>query len=503
MKTRIIFSVLLLFLQFTIASQSTRLQYTKIYDSGNGKYIRLMQNGKSIAQVPIITSPTDIKSTKDPVDNNNDNVQFFWSLKFTMPGKVFKDVSFAVQANVQTGYIVTELGAVYKTTNGGDNWVSKLDIGFPYYWYGVHALSADTVVICGFNNQGNIREGVIRWSYNGGTTWTPDIILRFPVNAVGWLDKIHFFNQNTGLAFASWSGGVYYTNTGGKDTLSWSFKTINSDLAWIAGNIDAHPNGNVYATGIHFAKSTNFGVNWVSGPSVDNTFDGGVDFFTGDLYGLTGGGTISPTVAGWVHATSNGGVNWSGRTLNTSYPIRSVIFWPGGSYAFACGGNVYSEAGGIYLSYNSGQSWSLEQNTSAEMFSIKSYVVIPIGYYTWCVGSTGSSTGFNGKAYYSFYSPNSVNQQGNSIPDRFELGQNYPNPFNPSTIIKFRLKETGFVSLKVYDSEGRESETLVIQTLTAGNYEVNFDASELPSGVYFYKLTAGNYSETKRMILLR
>ncbi len=94
----------------------------------------------------------------------------------------------------------------------------------------------------------------------------------------------------------------------------------------------------------------------------------------------------------------------------------------------------------------------------------------------------------------------------------FSLSQNYPNPFNPSTTIKFDIPlhtppltkgGQGGVSLKIFDITGREVETLVNEQLKPGTYEVTFDGSNLPSGVYFYKLSTGNYSNTKKLILLK
>lgn len=89
------------------------------------------------------------------------------------------------------------------------------------------------------------------------------------------------------------------------------------------------------------------------------------------------------------------------------------------------------------------------------------------------------------------------------VPDRFELAQNYPNPFNPNTVISYQLPVSGFVSLKVFDLLGNEVTTLVNEYKPAGMYEVEFDASVLTSGVYFYVLRAGEYTQTKKMILLR
>jgi hypothetical protein len=105
----------------------------------------------------------------------------------------------------------------------------------------------------------------------------------------------------------------------------------------------------------------------------------------------------------------------------------------------------------------------------------------------------------------------------NNIPSDFSLSQNYPNPFNPTTKIKFdipvdsrirgndrgRVVGSDRVVLRVYDILGKEIETLVNEKLNPGTYEVTFDASKYPSGVYFYRLITDNFTDTKRMILLK
>jgi hypothetical protein len=90
-----------------------------------------------------------------------------------------------------------------------------------------------------------------------------------------------------------------------------------------------------------------------------------------------------------------------------------------------------------------------------------------------------------------------------NIPDKFSLEQNYPNPFNPSTSIQYAVGNRQFVQLKVYDILGNEVATLVNEEKSPGTYEVEFNATQLSSGVYFYRLQAGDFIETKKMILLR
>ena len=90
-------------------------------------------------------------------------------------------------------------------------------------------------------------------------------------------------------------------------------------------------------------------------------------------------------------------------------------------------------------------------------------------------------------------------------PKEFLLQQNYPNPFNPSTSIQYAISSTQFVTLKVYDLLGREVATLVNEEKPAGSYNVEFTINnlQLSTGIYFYRLQAGNYVETKKMILLK
>jgi len=90
-----------------------------------------------------------------------------------------------------------------------------------------------------------------------------------------------------------------------------------------------------------------------------------------------------------------------------------------------------------------------------------------------------------------------------SIPTEFSLSQNYPNPFNPTTTIKFAVPRSSSVKISVFDVSGREVETLVNERLQAGTYETTFDGSRYSSGVYFYKLQADGYSETKKMLLIK
>ena len=98
---------------------------------------------------------------------------------------------------------------------------------------------------------------------------------------------------------------------------------------------------------------------------------------------------------------------------------------------------------------------------------------------------------------------NGTTENKTVIPTEFSLSQNYPNPFNPVTNLEFGISDLEFVSLKVYDITGKEVMTLVNETKPAGRYLVKFDGSNLGSGVYFYKISAGSFTAVKRMLLIK
>ncbi len=94
-------------------------------------------------------------------------------------------------------------------------------------------------------------------------------------------------------------------------------------------------------------------------------------------------------------------------------------------------------------------------------------------------------------------------QTVDNVVKTYQLSQNYPNPFNPSTTIKFSIPEKNMVTLKIFNVLGQEVKSLVNREYSAGSYEVNFDASQLSSGIYFYSISAGDFHSTKKMILMK
>jgi len=470
-----------------------------IHQNNSVTGVELISGDNCISRIPHSGYPDN------PVGYNAENKilkegqsGYNWHLKFSAPGKVFKDVSFA---GSQTGYIVTELGSVFKSVNSGENWTAVMNLGFPYYWYGVEALSPDTVVIAGFNNQAAINQGTIRWSFNGGVTWTADINLVLPFTAVGWLDRIHFFNQDTGIVMNSFSGGCWYTANGGKEADSWNYVNINPDYSWFAGNIDAQPSGKVFATGLHFARSSDYGMSWISGPCADIVFDGGVDVLDEDnSLAWTGGGQISTPVEGWVCRTTDGGFSWSARLKNFEYPIRAVSFTDA-LRGWAVGGNVYNESGGIWSTPDGGLTWNLDLSTLAEMFSMEIVPSSTDSSDVWCVGSTGGSTGFTGKLYKTRIGNTTTGTRGQIASDSPQdvLLQNFPNPFSVETTIGFYNPHKQLTSLTISDLYGKvvKSETRVFD---AGYHEINFQRNGLLSGACICRVSSSEF--TKSIMLM-
>lgn len=128
----------------------------------------------------------------------------------------------------------------------------------------------------------------------------------------------------------------------------------------------------------------------------------------------------------------------------------------------------------------------------------------------WATGLATNSTGGTGGDDWNWAAskriivrlPTGI-ESNNSLVNDFSLSQNYPNPFNPETKIRYQIANSGFVTLIVYNSSGNEVASLVNGKQATGNYEVNFNGSGLASGVYFYKITSGNFTQTRSMIILK
>jgi photosystem II stability/assembly factor-like uncharacterized protein len=202
---------------------------------------------------------------------------------------------------------------------------------------------------------------------------------------------------------------------------------------------------------------------------------------------------------GGVYKTTNGGVNWEEKNnglTNEDWDINTININsqnPDELYI----GTGSAETDFLFKTTNGGDNWFKFSKGLPDSGGVSSIAIDTLTDRIYLgVGA------FSGSGIYIYDSLSSV-QSEPEVPAKFRLYQNYPNPFNPVTTIRFVLSQSGNVSLKVYDVLGREIETLVDDFRNAGNYEIDFNASEFPSGVYFYKLQTENYIDTKKMIFLK
>jgi hypothetical protein len=161
-----------------------------------------------------------------------------------------------------------------------------------------------------------------------------------------------------------------------------------------------------------------------------------------------------------------------------------------------------SDTGAVRTFTNFDGSYTLHVSNKLYNYSVGAGQ-LPPNYYGYSITAHPGQTNVNFN-----FNLTDVEQEQSAIPEEFSLLQNYPNPFNPTTKIRYTIPSVGtslmkFVQLKVYDVLGNKVATLVDEEKPAGNYEIDFDASKLPSGVYFYKLTAGELISTHKMILIR
>jgi hypothetical protein len=210
---------------------------------------------------------------------------------------------------------------------------------------------------------------------------------------------------------------------------------------------------------------------------------------------------------GKLLSTTDGGFTWEEYSNNNFHFGITDIYFP--SQATGWVADNYSE---ILYTSNAGATWDSLQNYKTLPLGIKKFKFID-AMRAWGINSSEILYTTDGWHTFNIIGRiTSVDDLEQQNPDEFELSQNYPNPFNPSTKIKFTIPESpllggdgtgGLVTLKVHDILGNEMTVLVNKQLPAGTYEVEFDGTELPSGIYFYQLRAGSFVETKKMLLLK
>ncbi len=392
-----------------------------------------------------------------------------WSNKTSVWGTLgqLRDITFV---NESTGYICGAGGTLLKTTNTGVNW--NLSLIGNYNLTSLFFLNAETGFV------GSQYERLFKTT-NGGTTW--DTI--FFVTNYRSIDKIQFVNSATGFTINS---GALYKTTNSGSNWTWisqvggdCFHFINSETGFIAHIWGPPGNGST------IYKTTNGGANWLN-TDIPGIYITDITFVS-ELTGYTNNSSLGIT------KTIDGGNTW--------FPVLNSV--DNYKIQFLDSNTIYS---GSYKSNDGGAHWTLYKTKIQEGLYYYSpnktyYVNNSTGFI---IGGNGAGilrTTDGGEIISSIYS----SQTSSQIPEQFLLKQNYPNPFNPSTRINYELRNSNYVSLKVFDLLGKEVATLVNEKQNAGSYAVDFNSTEfnLPSGIYFYTLNAGEFKETKKMVLIK
>jgi photosystem II stability/assembly factor-like uncharacterized protein len=379
--------------------------------------------------------------------------------------------------NANNGVAVGWRGTVIKTTNGGTTWTELRGLnGFELY--DVKMFDANTFYACG-------AAGRFYVTTNGGTSFIERIL---PVVNAGNARTLHFFNSQTGFC-AGEMGRIYRTSNAGVTWDSvYSFGASFNNVEDIAYNDDSV--GFAMGERGRIVRTTN-GLTWDSTGIVRPNF---LTLWEGHFLTATTGYVASQS--GTIYKTTNGGATWALQTDTTGLTNVDV--------------NDMHVVNTTRRGYAVGRQGKLFKLVNANSWAIDRTVLTSFGTpdILWGIDFVDTSRAFICGDYGTIYrldvtTTPSLSVGDNETPTRFALEQNFPNPFNPSTRIAFSVQASGFTSLKVYDILGKEVATVVNEVKQPGNYAIQFDASKLASGVYYYRLNAGAFSETKKMILAR
>jgi len=336
---------------------------------------------------------------------------------------------------------------------------------------------------------------------NGFSDGRPDLIADFSSGSAG----------NRTLYATSFSNGVYKSTNSG---ISWT--AINNGLgvdAAGAWKIKMNPNNNTelflginnFGGGGALYKSTNAGNSWVklsSFPAFD-ILSIEFDKQNNIIYcGATE--NYDWSIAGGLYKSTNGGSSWE--QISDLPRIADIVVNPDDPDMLIIVSQPWYAVWlpdvqpGIFRSTDAGSTWQNITNNLNHVYVLFADIN-PNNTSQLFVGTGGGGLWVSDNFTI-------ISDETDQMPNKYYLYQNYPNPFNPNTKIKFIIPSVGtslmkFVQLEVYNILGNKVATLVNEEKPTGEYEVEFDGSALPSGIYFYRITSGSYSETKKMILLR
>lgn len=268
--------------------------------------------------------------------------------------------------------------------------------------------------------------------------------------------------------------------------------TVFSNQTWI----DSLGIGWLYGGGNILLKSNDYGQTFLDYFQYFPAASNGKHYFS-RLYFInenTGWASGSDIDDNNMHKTTDGGFSW----IFQDNPVTQFFFTQLNDCVFLNKdtGWASSVPGIIIATTNGGEEWFVDLSAPREFWPLE-VVKSQSRHFVW------SGTDLNRLWKATIDKTVSISNNSTTIPQEFRLHQNYPNPFNPVTNISFSIPVEGLVKLKVFDITGREVAVLVNELKTPGSYNVSFNGSTLSSGVYFYRIEAGSFVETKRMLLVK
>jgi hypothetical protein len=375
-----------------------------------------------------------------------------------------------------------------RTTDGGNTWVCDSIPGAEGgFQSSMAAIDADTAYVAVFAWHTSASRGIYKTT-DGGTTWTKQNA--YSSSQIG-PSYIYFFDARNGVVVGEPSLETYTTTNGGRDWNPVSMPAaLGGDGTWAAGPcIVGYGNRVWFTTDVRVFRSTDRGYTW-SASAPEFGYFGWHPYLA---FQDSNSGIHAATNADETHhvyrKTTDGGTTWSALSnpvLDDLAP-RCVLHIPGTKETYVVAGRR-----GFACTYDGGNNWRLIDTTA----------IFNIGFLS---DSVGWADSYYSNAVFKYVGSRLITSAKDEIvaPNSFQLTQNYPNPFNPSTAIKYELPNSSNVKLSVFDVLGREVTLLVNERKEAGVHEVKFDATNLSSGVYFYRLHAGDFVQTRRLVVLR
>lgn len=386
----------------------------------------------------------------------------------------------------------TGKGGIRVSTNSGVSWINS----FQHYTGRTLAHGQNGYVFASSWDYPTTAEGLYV-STNQGVTWGT---YRYLIGASNNIFAIHVIDNNQTIYIGTRNGVMKSTNGG------YNFFLANTGMAgntWVR-DLTSSTSGIVFAATTNgLYKSTNGALSWSVIPGLaagDTTvsvkmIDAATDFNAQNI----------------AVGTQNGKVYKNDTSLFYSSIVIATLFDPtvevgwlekrAGDILLYCLYPKYGNGqGGVAKSTNGGANFTIINEGLPNPPKVSSMAMNTTIHDVFVALYQNESSG--AKVYKRTISVG-IQQTSSEVPPGYNLSQNYPNPFNPTTKIKFALPQSSFIRLAIYDALGKEIETLVSKQLSSGSYEADWNASKQTSGVYFYTLTTNEFTDTKKMLLVK